>query len=583
VKHFWQHSAGWQGAFLLLLIFLPSQGFAAVTVKTELERTTIMAGESTGLQISVEGGTLEATESFPQMKGVSVQYRGPQTSITIINGVRSAKQALLYTVTGSEPGEYMLPSIKIGVSGGSYATQPVKLTVTKSDIPQNRYAFLKLNVPKQEIYVGEVIPIEVQLYVTSAENVQSPQLKSDGFIVNKQVDAPRSQSQIGNIIYNVLSFKMGISAAKAGQLTLGPAESTLVLILRAQPDPSDFFGFGRIQKRQVTVSSSTTPMKVLPLPSTNVPPEFSGAIGSFNWTVAASPNTVNAGDPITLKVVVSGRGNLDNLKLPEVNWPDFKVYQPNSSIASDDPLGVEGTKTFEQVVVPQSASLHEIPAMSLAYFDPQKKSYVKLTQPAMPIKVNAAAAVQAQPTVLAPKGSEQEQPQERTDIVHIKSNPGPMIAMAPPLIEQPWFLMLQILPLAGFVGVSLWRKRQDTLANNPKLRRRIEVQKVVASGLAELKQLASAKQGEPFYALMFRLLQEQIGERLAQPASGITEAVLEERLPKRGASAEMVQRLRELFLICNQARYAPIRSDQELLKIAAKLEGALEELRRLPN
>ena len=58
-----------------------------------------------------------------------------------------------------------------------------------------------------------------------------------------------------------------------------------------------------------------------------------------SWTVAASPNTVNAGDPITLKIAVSGRGNLDNLKLPDVNWPDFKVYQPNSSVASDDPLG----------------------------------------------------------------------------------------------------------------------------------------------------------------------------------------------------------------------------------------------------
>jgi hypothetical protein len=541
-----------------------------------------MAGETTGLQISVEGGTPESAEQFPQMKGLSIQYRGTSTSLTIINGARSAKQSLTYAITGTQPGEYTIPSIRVTVNGSGYATQPAKLTVTKSDVPQNRYAFLKLIVPKQEIYVGEVIPVEVQLYVTQAENVQAPQLKSDGFIVNKQIEAPRSQTQIGNIIYNVLSFKLAISAAKAGQLTLGPAESTLTLILRGQADPTDFFGFARVQRRQVTATSGSVPINVLPLPSGDVPSEFSGAIGNFNWTVAASPNNVNAGDPITLKVSVSGRGNLDNLKLPDVNWPDFKVYQPNSSVASDDPLGIQGSKTFEQVVAPQSAAVREIPALSLAYFDPAQKRYVKLSQPAIPVKVNAGAVAQAQPTVLAPKGAEPEQPQERTDIVHIKSAPGAMIAVAPPLIEQPWFLLLQVLPLAGFVGVSLWRKRRDTLANNPRLRRRIEVQKTVVAGLQQLKQLAAQNQNDAFYALLFRLLQEQIGERLDQPASGITEAALDEALPRRGASADLLQNLRDLFQICNQARYAPVRSDQEFLQIAAKLESALDELRRLP-
>src|SRR5207248_10486235 len=98
-------------------------------------------------------------------------------------------------------------------------------------------------------------------------------------------------------------FKMAISAAKAGQLTLGPAEGSLVLRLRAQPDPNDLFGmFGRYQRRQVNLTSPTVQMVVLPLPRTNAPPDFSGAIGNFNWQVSAGPNSVNAGDPVTMKI-----------------------------------------------------------------------------------------------------------------------------------------------------------------------------------------------------------------------------------------------------------------------------------------
>jgi hypothetical protein len=355
--------------------------------------------------------------------------------------------------------------------------------------------------------------------------------------------------------------------------------------MRAQQDPNDVFGFfNRYQRRDINLASDTVKIKVLPLPATNMPPDFSGAIGQFNWTVSASPLNVNAGDPITLKVLVTGRGNLDNLKLPDLNWPDFKSYQPNSSISSDDPLGMQGTKSFEQVVVPQSASVHEIPPITLSYFDPEKKSYRQLTHSAIPIKVSAGAAG-TQPVVVAAKGAENqpEEPRERTDIVHIKPAPGAMAAWAPPLIQQPWFLALQALPLLSFIGFTVWRKKQDALANDPRLRRKIEVRATIQKGLHELRQLAAANDSDAFYGLLFRLLQEQLGERLDLPSSAITEAVLDDLVPRREATPETMEHLRRLFQICNQARYAPNRTHQELLALTAELEQALAEVQALPD
>ncbi|MGZ8898996.1 MAG: hypothetical protein ACXW3Z_02790, partial [Limisphaerales bacterium] len=88
---------------------------------------------------------------------------------------------------------------------------------------------------------------------------------------------------------------------------------------------------------------------------------------------------------------------------------------------------------------------------------------------------------------------------------------------------------------------------------------------------------------EQFYALLFRLMQEQIGERLDLPASAITEAALDERLPRRGASLDLVHELHHLFQLSNQARYAPVTTNAELLSISSKLEKALRELQHLPD
>jgi hypothetical protein len=565
-----------------LILAMPAR--AAVSVSAALERQTIMAGETASLQITVEGGTPQSAENFPPLPGLSIRYQGNQQQFTSINGRSSFRHVLTYAITASQPGQYQLPAIRITVDGAAYATQPLALTVTKREIPsENRPAFVRLLAPRSELYVGELMPIEAQLYVTDADNLQAPQIKSESFIVHKQAQHTRSRTQMGQTIYNVISFKMSVSAVKAGKLTLGPAEMTFVLNVRLERNPNDVFGiFGRVQRRQVTVASPAVEINVLPLPA-NAPPEFTGAIGSFDWKVEANPKEVTAGDPITLRAVVSGTGNLDNLKFPEVNWADFKLYPASSTMESADPLGLEGSKTFEQVVIPQNASVREIPALAIAYFDPAQKAYVKLAQPAIGIAVKPSSAAAAVPTVARTENQPDEEPAERTDIVHIKMRAGPLATVAPPLIRQPWFLAFQALPLLAYAGLTIWRKRRDHLANNPRLRRKLRTQKTVASGLADLRQLAAANNAADFHALVFRLLQEQLGERLDLPASAITEAVIDERLPQRGAPPTLLNQLHALFRLCNQARYAPVQTNAELLAIARDLENALNELQHLPE
>jgi hypothetical protein len=184
------------------------------------------------------------------------------------------------------------------------------------------------------------------------------------------------------------------------------------------------------------------------------------------------------------------------------------------------------------------------------------------------------------PPIAATKNSAPEN-QSPQDILPIKENLGTLSQTKIPLVAQPAFLAAQALPVLAFLAVFIWRKRTDSLANNPRLRRQRAVAALVASGLDDLKRYAAANQPDEFFATLFRLLQEQLGERLDCPASAITENVIDEHPVLSGATIETIDSLRELFQLCNQARYAPVRGTSELNSVAEKFEKTLRELQEV--
>jgi hypothetical protein len=165
--------------------------------------------------------------------------------------------------------------------------------------------------------------------------------------------------------------------------------------------------------------------------------------------------------------------------------------------------------------------------------------------------------------------------------VPIKQRLGVLAQLGPPFIRQTWFITAQGIPVLAFVGAFLWRRRTDALANNPRRRRQRQVAQTVSEGLKQLRQLAADKQADEFFAVTFRLLQEQIGERLDVPATSITEAVVDERLAARAVAESTCATLHELFQTCNVARYAPVQSSQELAALIPKLETVLEKLQEV--
>jgi len=591
-----------RGVILVLAVLcLGAARLEAVTFTASLDRDTIALGETATLTLRFEGGQPKLISFLPAIPNLQITDRGSSQSINIVNDQMSSSISETYELTPTRTGEFSIPALKAEVGGQMLTNPPITLTVTAPGTPpsagvnsSSQVAFMKLTLSKDKVYVGEVITAQLELFfrqdVQNYGNFQINALPTDGFTAGKLVEGQHRRVQIGNAGYTVVPALFTLTAQKSGSLGVGPITGGVVVVLPSQNRQRDPF-FDRLgirdpfqmnsEQRQVPLTTETLSVESLPLPTEGAPANFNGAVGDYAMTVTAGPTNVAVGDPITVRVQISGHGALDALTLPDQPaWRDFKTYPPTSKVAISDPLGLQGSKTFEQIVTPQNTDVHELPAFSFSFFDPNARTYRTLTQPPAQLAVHSGGTTPA-PMIAATKTANSQNPPPPQDILPIKEQFGALTPIGPPLLMRPGFLAAQSLPVLAWLAAFVWRKRTDSLANNPRLRRQRRVAQLVREGLNDLRRLAAENNSDEFFATLFRLLQEQLGDRLDCPASSITEAVIDERLARLGAPEATLAGLRELFQLCNQARYAPMRTSGELAAVIPQFENAVRELQQV--
>jgi len=588
--------------FCLTLLWLGAASARAASFTASLDNDTLTLGQSTTLSLTFEGGSPRNVPVPPDIPGLQISYVGPSSQFSFINGRTSSTVTHHFTVTPERTGEFVIPALTADVDGTQLTSQPLQLKVIQPSAAAaaqinsgSQIAFMKLSLPEDKVYAGEIVAANLEIYlrddVRNFENFQFTATPADGFTVGKLHEGQAQRVQIGSRVYTVVPLSMALTATRTGTLSLGPLTADLTLVVASPNQPNDpffqqfgirdpFGNFGE-ERRQISLATETATVESLPLPTENVPPGFNGAIGEYTMTAIAAPTNVAVGDPITVRIRISGRGDLGSLTLPnQPAWHDFTIYPPTSKVATTGPLGLQGTKTFEEIVAPQNTDVHELPPFSFSYFDPDTGSYRTLTEPPVALAVRSAGATPV-PTIAAAQTANPQTPAKPEDILPIKDELGALAQAGPPLVTRPAFLALQGLPVLAFLAALVWRKRTDRLANNPRLRRQCAVAQLIASGMDDLKKYAAANQPDEFFATLFRLLQEQLGERLDCPASSITESVVDERLAALGASESVLNGLRELFQLCNQARYAPVRGSAELNSVVGQFERVIAGLQEL--
>ncbi|MGA3144915.1 MAG: BatD family protein [Verrucomicrobiota bacterium] len=578
----------------LVVLCLGSPRLDAATFTASLDRDTIALGESATLSLTFEDGSPRNVPMPPNVAGLQIAYIGPSSQFSFVNGETKSTVTYNFTLTPRQAGDFTIPTLAADVGGQRLSSSPLKLKVLPPNSPPpeainsgSEVAFMRLSLAKTNFYIGEVTTANIKIYLRDdVQNHSQPQITSlpaDGFSAGKGTYQNAYSEQIGNRVYTVIPASIALTATKTGMASVGPVTGNIVVVLPSSNRGGDpffrqFFNTG--EQKQVTLATETLNVESLPLPAESVPPNFNGAVGDYTMTVTAGPTNVAVGDPITVRVQISGHGALDALTLPDQPaWRDFKAYPPTQNIKTTDQLGIEGVKTFEQIVTPQNTDVHELPAFSFSFFDPGAKTYRTLTQPPMQLAVHSGGTTPA-PMIAATKTANSQTPAPQ-DLLPIKEQSGALTPARPPLLTRPVFLAAQSLPVLAWLAAFVWRKRTDSLANNPRLRRQRRVAGLVQSGLDDLRQFATENNSDEFFATLFRLLQEQLGERLDCPASSITEAVIDERLVPLGTPELTLAGLRELFQLCNQARYAPMRTSGELAAVIPQFENAVRELQKV--
>jgi hypothetical protein len=419
--------------------------------------------------------------------------------------------------------------------------------------PLREKVFLVMKAERTSVYLHEIVPVTIRLFFqgVNLKDIQYPRLSHESFSVQEFEHPVEKRETINEIIYETVEFKTNLFAKKTGDFRLGPARLRCTVWIgkgeRDRPPPSNHDSvdsyFGASENVSLDLESEQILFKVSPFPQEGKPADFEGAVGNFSFTAEVHPREVRLGETIVLRMRIQGKGNFHTVTSPRIEkGMDFKIYDPQTSEQT-------GLKIYEQVLIPRSEAVKEVPQIRFIFYDPERAEYRTLHEGPFPIKVIRPDGEKEQKIGSVPGAIGR-------DLITIKESPGRLKKKGDFLYKNKTFLLFQLLPLLLFVSLLLFNRRRERLRTDVKYAMRLEARKEAKRGVKELERILEKENPIDFYNSLFKTLQGYLGNRLCLSSGGITGAVVEEVLKPKGADGEVLKKLREIFNECDQVRYA---------------------------
>jgi len=534
-----------------------------VVVKPTLSGETVTVGDSIEYRVELAG--FGGSISAPELAIDGLRTQGPQVSSRIqIGSSFDSSTTLIYTLEPERAGTYTVPALRFRSGNKTIETQAVSFKAEdakpgiKGAAPASGpRVWAEIALPKKTAYVGEVLPIEIRFFIDATIRCQLeslPSLDGEGLTKAKLSNPKTVQVERDGHTYVEAIIRTTITPIKAGTVRIGPSEiQYLAQIPRARPNRSrspldDFFGdtffndpaFARTEQRKTTAEAAELTVK--PLPVQGRPANFSGAVGEFALSGEGSPNRLKVGDPITMKLKVSGSGNFDRVSAPVLaNTKGWRTYPPSANFKPDDEAASHGTKTFEVAVIPETKKT-QMPVFEFSYFDPVRERYVTANSGTLPLPVEGEAPANPPPVERAehlgsatpPPAAAPPQPQVN-DIHGINYEFGRERTFEP-LYLRSGFWLAQLAPLLLLAGGALLklRKPKADAARLEALRRERGVQ---------FAKLRREHDPEAFYDAAARVLQLETALRSGQVPDLIDEEAVAAVLKPDEETATLIERI----------------------------------------
>ena len=566
-------------------------------VNVTLEPRQIALGEAAQLTITSTGSGMDGM-TLPTVAGLEFRVVGQSRRLEIINGATLSTTSVVLRVVPQTTGVFTIPGLtppsqplilRVNPDNGSGSSSPYDHPYGTSRPPvasggspagglhmtADGSAFIHMNLPKRDVYVGESIPVDIEVgmragFVTSLNGL--PTLAGNDFTLNNLSHKPeRVEKMVDGKPFTVLTWHSVLAPVKPGTFTL-VVQTPLTIRVRTRPardsmiddmlgDPFMQNFFGATVPKDITAASPPAELKVLALPTDGRPADFSGAVGTFKIASDLSSPTAAVGDPLTLRLHVTGTGNFDRVDTAMLEHVEqWKTYPPKSTFTHDDAVGYKGEKTFEQPLIASHPGPQTLPDLAFSYFDPNTRRYetAHSTPPAVtispaladgtrPAPANAGAAADNAATGATALPRQPPQAQKATAGLHPDRRAGDPVAasLVPLYLRPPWLVLPSLLALAfagGWVGL-----RRDPGSAAP--RRRTRQSKTAARQLAQLEAAARSGDAVTFFTTARAALLQHFSARWHLTPDELTPQAVESRL---GGDDDV----RQIFALADEASYA---------------------------
>lgn len=569
-------------AYILLLFVMVCVLTVNAQVISVSAPSKVSAGENFRLSFTINTDDVDDFRAGSIPSGLEViagPYTSQQSSYQIVNGhtSRSSSITFTYTLYADKPGTYTVSGAKARVGGKTIASHHVIIKVgagsrhgngapqmhedaeprmsSSGKISANDL-FVKVSASKRRVCEQEPVLLTYKVYtlvdLTSLDG-KMPDLK--GFHT-QEVPLPQQKSfhleKVNGKNYRCVTWSQYVMFPQmTGKLSIPSITFKGIVVQRNNSvDPFEAFfngGSGYVEVKRNIVAPGID-IQVDPLPKR--PVDFSGGVGHFTISAQLNHKTVKEGEPLTLRVVVGGIGNLKLIKQPVVDFPkDFDRYDPKVSDKTKlTANGIEGNMIYDYLVVPRNRGDYTVPAVSLTYYDTSTNSYKTIKTQPLQVKIEKGDGN---------KTTVDDFSDQPKDIKLIKTSDEDVVGVYTSFVGSGSYWLWLILPFVVFVAVLVvFRKRALDSANIVASKQK-RATKVATKRLKTAYRLMKAGRSGEFYDEVLRALWGYVGDRMNMPVESLSRENVVEAFEARNVQKETTEKFVHALDECEFERYSP--------------------------
>lgn len=601
-----------RSSIFLICLFIACACFSQVIRVSAPSR--VEAGENFRVSFKVTTQDVDdfrsGLHSTDVVEVIAGPYTSSESSFQMVNGHTSSSSSITYTYTlyAAKSGVYNIPTAHARVGGKQISSSPAKVTVVGSaqgrgnNSPKmheddnyqphmraagsaisGRDLFIKVSANKKKVYEQEPILLTYKVYtLVDLTQLEGKMPELTGFHT-QEIPLPQQKSfhieRVNGKPYRTVTWSQYVMYPQmTGKMEIPSITFKGIVVQQNRSvDPFEAFfngGSGYVEVKRNIVAPSIK-IDVLPLPQK--PANFSGGVGKFNISAQLNKNELKAGDPLSLRIVVGGIGNLKLIKQPVVNFPkDWDKYDPKvtdkTKLTSN---GLEGNMIYDILAVPRNQGHYTIPPVELTYYDTSLNQYKTIKTQSFEIEVAKGDGSRSSVVDYS-----KDQPK---DIKDIKKGDAELHSVDNFFFGSVGYLMSLLITFVAFVALLvIFRKRAIDNADLVKMKGK-KANKIATKRLRQANKLMLAGKSNEFYDEVLRALWGYVGDKLNMPAEKLSRENISEKLQSHNVDDNTISKFLSAIDDCEMMRFAPGDPEGNMNKTFESAMTAIMEIENVMN